>query len=1250
MLAFVVAGGVFTVIHRITLEQRVRQIMEPYAHFIAVGTDAAVAFQDPVRSQEILDALRANSQILQADLFLDNGMRLASFSAAGGTAALPPPERGDGIEIGPDTAEMIQSLSNGGRLRLRISLQQLNEQTRLLLWLVGSGMLILLTATLGQLAVLRRTIARPIASLTADTERIRDQADYRYGVSASGTDEVVRLGQSLNAMMETIHQRELELRRLSAFQRAILQHAAHAIVSTTPEGVVTSFNPAAERLLGYAASELVGRETPALWHDQEEMAQYASQLSRKLGTPIAPGFGVFTAQPQRDRPEEREWTFIRKDGLRIPVNLSVTALRGEAGEITGFVGLAYDLTERKQTQHQLQLLSFALDTVKETIVLMGENDPRFLYANRSTAVTLGYSVEELTGGMGVFDIDPDWSEATWKAFWPQLLARRQVRFESVHRTRDGRIFPVEVTGNYFEFDGNTYNLAICRDISERRRIESALRESERRYRLVFENSPVPIWEEDFSAVRAFFGGLNKVGVDDLDAYFERHPERLEECAAQVKITDVNHPALVLLEAAGKNELLTGLVNTFTEESFAVFRQELISLWNGETRFRKDAVVKTLTGKLRYVTVHLSVCPGYEESLAKVLVSLVDITERKLAEQALADREREFRTLTENHPDGIVRFDTQGRHLYINGAAQQLSGTSRMPLLGKTLSELPLPGNPELTRPLQDTIAKVVAEGRPAVTEFVWPNGRVSEIRYIPEVDRGGVVISVLAIARDITERKRAEEQVRQYQDTLEETVQQRTKELLSARDAAEAANKAKSVFLANMSHELRTPLNSILGFSGMMRRDPEITDKQRENLDIINRSGEHLLNLINDVLEMAKIESGRVQLDVAAFDLQGMVDEVAQMMAVKAQEKGLDLVVDRSVEFPRYIKSDGARIRQILINLIGNAVKFTLHGGVAVRLKVEQNGGHFLMIEVQDTGRGIGAEEQSRLFEPFVQLNDSGSQGGTGLGLAITRQFIRFLGGRIFVDSVPGKGSIFRVELPVEPALASEVVNVPGRPFSRVAGLAPGQPQFRILIAEDQYENQLLLNRLMTGLGLQTRIAENGEQCLQVFQEWRPDLIWMDRRMPVMDGLQATKRLRGLPGGHAVKIVAVTASVFKEEQQEMLEAGMDDFVRKPYRFEEIYECLSRQLGIEYVYLGERLADSAIPVALSPALLSELPPDLREPLKQALKKLDSERIQAIIGSIAQNNAELAAALTHYADAFDYPAILKWLDGASGFGGR
>ncbi len=499
---------------------------------------------------------------------------------------------------------------------------------------------------------------------------------------------------------------------------------------------------------------------------------------------------------------------------------------------------------------------------------------------------------------------------------------------------------------------------------------------------------------------------------------------------------------------------------------------------------------------------------------------------------------------------------------------------------------------------------------------------------------------VHSLEKEIAERKQAEAELLRLKESLEEEVQQRTAELVLARDAADAANKAKSVFLANMSHELRTPLNAILGFSSLMSKDPLLPDGDQQSIDIINRSGKHLLTLINDVLEMAKIEAGRIQLENLPFDLGAMVRDVTDMMAQRAKVHGLQLLIDQSSDFPRYIIGDEIRLNQILINLLGNAIKYTQHGGVTLRLGTKKNRISHLLIEVEDSGVGISPEDQQLIFEPFTQLSGQGVAKGTGLGLTITHQFVEMMGGSISLESTLGKGSLFRVVLPLMEAKESDISRPEQIEMGEVVGIAPNQPEYRILIVEDQRDNQLLLARLLEAVGFHIKIAENGEQGVQLFQSWHPHFIWMDRRMPVMDGMEATRRIRELPGGKEVKIVAVTASVFTEELNKMLAVGMDDNVRKPFRASEIYDCMGKHLGVKYIYDGAPELQEQ-DVRLTPDMLEGLPDALRCELIEALENLDRDHINKVIKKVAIHDETLQKKLSQIAGGFDYPAILQVL---------
>lgn len=350
--------------------------------------------------------------------------------------------------------------------------------------------------------------------------------------------------------------------------------------------------------------------------------------------------------------------------------------------------------------------------------------------------------------------------------------------------------------------------------------------------------------------------------------------------------------------------------------------------------------------------------------------------------------------------------------------------------------------------------------------------------------------------------------------------------------------------------------------------------------------------------------------------------------------------IDQSSDFPRYIVGDQARLRQVLINLVGNALKFTERGGVTIRLGTKNNAVSHLLIEVEDTGPGIAPEDQQRIFEPFVQLGKTADNKGTGLGLSITRQFVQLMKGRLSLESTPGKGSLFRVDLPLGTADAADIGRLHSAEERNVLRLAPGQPDFRILVAEDQQDNRLLLVNLLEPLGFQVKQAGNGREAVELCREWQPHLILMDRQMPIMDGLEATKIIRQSPEGRRVKIVAVTASAFSEQRAEMLLAGMDSLISKPFQAGDIYDCLSSQLDVKFVYSEtEAAADES--VALTADMLAVLPEQLRRDLESAVVSLESERIESIIDRLADYDPQLKNVLSRLVYNFDYPAILKAL---------
>lgn len=495
------------------------------------------------------------------------------------------------------------------------------------------------------------------------------------------------------------------------------------------------------------------------------------------------------------------------------------------------------------------------------------------------------------------------------------------------------------------------------------------------------------------------------------------------------------------------------------------------------------------------------------------------------------------------------------------------------------------------------------------------------------------------LRREIDERKQAQEQLRQQQDHLEDLVRVRTHEADLARDAAQAANRAKSVFLANMSHELRTPLNAVLGFSELMARDAAATEEQRKNLDVINRSGRHLLAMINDVLDLSKIEAGRIELKQEALDLHDMLEDIATMFRVRTDEKGLRFVLDRHPSVPRYLKADPGKLRQVLINLLGNAVKFTSEGGLSLHVgTVGDAPNQRVAFEVHDSGCGIPPDHLGSIFEPFVQVSHAGvqpdsQQSGTGLGLTISQQLVHLMGGEIQVSSRVGHGSTFRFDIPLVesgPPVVDDESNAP-----TVRRLMPSTTKRNVLVVDDREENRQLMRRLLESVGFVVHEADNGEESLRAFEHWHPDLIWMDMRMPVMDGYEATRRLRRLPGGGKVKILAVTASAFEEQRSAIRAAGCDDVLHKPYRASEVFDAMERHLGVEYEYTEQSDAPpEAAPVS---ADFSMLPQEMRDKLRAAAQTLDIEAVLALADEVAVSLPQVAERIRTLAHAYDFDGL-------------
>ena len=709
---------------------------------------------------------------------------------------------------------------------------------------------------------------------------------------------------------------------------------------------------------------------------------------------------------------------------------------------------------------------------------------------------------------------------------------------------------------------------------------------------------------------------------------------------------------------------------------------------------------------------------------------------QIANEALSASESRLNQFLAALPVGVSVYNPDGSIAYINHAAHELldadTGLTDSLVLNTVeqlvassqfydseSDRLYFPENFPILRALQGEFVKVNE-----VEILQYGLTITLEICARPIFDSNGNIVFAIAVIQDISQRKELENFLSNYQHTLEAEIVDRTEQLQKAAFAAEAANRAKSTFLANMSHELRTPLNAILGFTQIVEPSPNLTADDRENIRIIYRSGEHLLTLINQALDLAKIEAGRMTLFPTNFDLYCLLDDLQEMFDLRAKNQDLQLLFHCEADIPQYVRTDEVKLRQVLINLLSNAMKFTKIGGVSVRVRRKLEGisagdsianlaeiseegeivsplknstdselgasnypenqrissqsesellaitdnlnissSLFLEFEIEDTGVGIAPEELGNLFQAFVQTaSGQKAQQGTGLGLTISREFVRLMGGNITVESQLERGTIFRFEIEVS-AVDAAAISTP-KVIREVIGLEPDQPYYRILIVDDRTDNRKLLVKMLSALGFAVEEASNGREAVEMWENWQPHLIFMDLRMPVMDGYEATIEIRSriqrrmeeeqgeenmdIPDSEVLnpKIIALTASTHEDKRSFSLLVGCDDFIRKPFRKTDIFDTLSKHLGVSYIYsdltgsdsMGDRnnLSNSSNAVSDS---FPNLPAEWIDNMRQVIRSADFDLIGSTIEEIRDAHPEFADILQGHLDNFDYRKILN-----------
>ena len=778
------------------------------------------------------------------------------------------------------------------------------------------------------------------------------------------------------------------------------------------------------------------------------------------------------------------------------------------------------------------LAVLVLEHLADAVYLLDPETSDIVWCNRPGWESLGLGREEVLNH-SVLSLQMDVSGAPhWSEIAAVIRSAPCFTFIGRHRHALGHEVSVEVNTTRFFEEGREYFLSVARDITRRTALEADLRKRENQLWFALNEAMDGLWDWNILTSEVFFSPQLKrmlgYGPDEMPPLLSSWSENI-------------HP-----EDASNVQRLLG---EHVEGRRARY----------EARYR----LRNRSGQWLWVLDRGRVCERDARGAATRVVGMVqDITQERAAQEALARSEAEQRALITALPDIVMRLDRQGRHLYVSERISTLSPIPVAQMIGRTHRDLGLPE--ALCEELDAVLHDVFSTGSPRESEFAidTPVGlRTISWRVVAEQEGPPEALqSVLAVCRDITEQRQADNELARHRLQLEELVAERTAALTVAKSQAEAANRAKSRFLANMSHELRTPLGAIIGMTGLARqRAADAT--QSDQLDKAAQASQHLLQLINDILDLSKIEAERMALEAGAFQLGPLLDGVSQLAAHRAQEKGLQFSISLPPALAQQgLMGDALRLKQVLLNLIDNAIKFTQQGEVRVEVSATDTappGCQGLRLAVRDSGIGIDEASSERLFKPFEQADNSTTRryGGTGLGLAISRELVRMMGGDVLVHSQPGQGSVFEVQLSLPTTQPAPLARSPVRAEELRVQLALSHAGRSVLVADDDPVSREVAAALLRRAELEVHLAADGEEAVAQAARQRFALVLMDMQMPRLNGLDAARRLREGGLNSHTPIVALTANAFEDDRRRCLEAGMDEHLTKPIDMAALYEKL-----------------------------------------------------------------------------------------------